>query len=296
MAPRGLERKKNGVHHAITRAMYAAGAELNASARTERGRQLAAAVAYMTQRAHEGGMEKGALDEALNSKRWQVSRTTLHRAWKTQRILTGFDEEYMRLKSQSTSDALESIAIGPYGAPVSSDAGKVVAPSPVIKCIRGGGRRCLSFETESAEDGVSTRSCKRMKVTERKSLAVRAQPRRDDPAVPQYTRACRQDPELVARVCQLGCDGHTPSAIDRRLSTEGFKNSSGRPWAAKNDGRVVTRILLKHGLEINTGCPRLRRYASEYATKLTAQHGCLRTHEGCDTDTEAPRSSLRRLH
>lgn len=88
----------------------------------------------------------------------------------------------------------------------------------------------------------------------------------DDAAQP--LRACKQDPRLVRRVCQLGREGLPPAAIDRRLSADGFKNSSGRPWAAKNDGRVVVRILLNHGLAVSGSDPKIREYARSYAAVL----------------------------
>lgn len=84
----------------------------------------------------------------------------------------------------------------------------------------------------------------------------------------QPLRPCKQDERLVRRVCQLGREGLAPAAIDRRLNADGFKNSSGRPWAAKNDGRVVVRILTNYGIPVSGTDPKIRLYAREYAAKL----------------------------
>ena len=61
------KRKKKGVQHAILRPKSVAEAKLSSAARSEKKRQLAAAVAYVTQLAHEG-KENGALDAAINSR------------------------------------------------------------------------------------------------------------------------------------------------------------------------------------------------------------------------------------
>ncbi|KAJ1627653.1 hypothetical protein T492DRAFT_842187 [Pavlovales sp. CCMP2436] len=89
-----------------------------------------------------------------------------------------------------------------------------------------------------------------------------------DDDLPDPIRPCKQDTRLVRRVCQLGREGLPPSAIDRKLSAEGFLNSSGRQWAAKNDGRVVVRILLNHRVAISGTDPKVRQYARDYAAKL----------------------------
>jgi hypothetical protein len=87
---------------------------------------------------------------------------------------------------------------------------------------------------------------------------------------PQPLRPCKQDRKLVKRVCALGRQKLPPAAIDRKLSAEGFKNSSGRTWAAKNDGRVVVRILLNHEIPVSGSDPKIQQYAREYAAKLPA--------------------------
>ena len=54
-------------------------------------------------------------------------------------------------------------------------------------------------------------------------------------------RACRQSEGVVARVCELGRAGTSVAQIVAALSAEGFRTSTGTPWLAKNDGRVVVR-------------------------------------------------------
>jgi hypothetical protein len=76
---------------------------------------------------------------------------------------------------------------------------------------------------------------------------------------------CKQEPKLIERVCELGRAGCSPSAIDHTLSAEGFTNSSGRPWAKKNDGKVVARILRNNGIEVSIDNPRgILEYAHAY--------------------------------
>ena len=82
--------------------------------------------------------------------------------------------------------------------------------------------------------------------------------------------SCRQDSALVERVCELGRAGVSVVEIDRTLHREQYRTSSGTPWPARNDGRVVVRTLLKAGITPVPGDVRIKRYATEYAAKLAA--------------------------
>ena len=75
---------------------------------------------------------------------------------------------------------------------------------------------------------------------------------------------------LVERVCKLGRKHTSVVKIDRMLHLEGYRTSSGTPWPARNDGRVIVRTLLKAGITPNPGDVRIKRYAEEYAAKLAA--------------------------
>ena len=46
---------------------------------------------------------------------------------------------------------------------------------------------------------------------------------------------------MLARIVELGSQGATVEEIDAGLSLEGYTTSTGTPWPAKNDGRVVVR-------------------------------------------------------
>lgn len=80
---------------------------------------------------------------------------------------------------------------------------------------------------------------------------------------------CRQSPRVISRVVELGLANAPISEIDAALSHEGHTTSTGTPWPAKNDGRVVTRLLLKHGLQPNFGNDhRLAEYARQYGARM----------------------------
>eukprot|EP00900_Chrysochromulina_parva_P008459 jgi/Chrpa1/17614/Chrysochromulina_OHIO_Genome00023742-RA len=71
------------------------------------------------------------------------------------------------------------------------------------------------------------------------------------PQPPRVTSvgSTRQDPDTVARICELGLAQVSVTEIEKRLHGEGHKTSSGTRWPAKNDGRVVVRILLNSGID-----------------------------------------------
>ncbi|KAL1519988.1 hypothetical protein AB1Y20_023470 [Prymnesium parvum] len=86
-------------------------------------------------------------------------------------------------------------------------------------------------------------------------------------------RRDRQDPATVARVCELGRGGASVVEIDRTLHTEKFRTSTGTPWPARNDGRVVARILIQNDIPVLAGDTKIERYAVEYFQKMKADQG-----------------------
>jgi hypothetical protein len=58
--------------------------------------------------------------------------------------------------------------------------------------------------------------------------------------------------------------------IDRALHREGCKTSTGTRWPAKNDGRVVVRLLLNNGICTLAGDAKIARYMTEYTAKLNS--------------------------
>ena len=87
-------------------------------------------------------------------------------------------------------------------------------------------------------------------------------------APPQSQGSGRQDTATVARICELGAAGKSVVEIDRTLHREQHHTSTGTPWPAKNDGRVVVRTLLNNNITPVTGDARVARYVSEYASKI----------------------------
>ena len=81
----------------------------------------------------------------------------------------------------------------------------------------------------------------------------------------------RQDPATVARICELGLAQVSVTEIDKTLHREGHKTSSGTRWPAKNDGRVVVRILLNSSITPVSGDVRIVRYVQEYEGKLKSK-------------------------
>ena len=70
-------------------------------------------------------------------------------------------------------------------------------------------------------------------------------------------------------MCELGLCGVTVGAIDATLSEEGYLTSSGSRWPSRNDGRVVVRLLLNHGIQPVCGADsKLEEYTLEYQNKL----------------------------
>jgi hypothetical protein len=93
-------------------------------------------------------------------------------------------------------------------------------------------------------------------------------------ALPSSTTNCgRQDTVTVARILELGRGGASVADIDVTLHREGYKTSTGTRWPSKNDGRVVVRVLLKHGVAavVAEGDEKLAGYAKEYAAKHAPQ-------------------------
>ena len=78
----------------------------------------------------------------------------------------------------------------------------------------------------------------------------------------------RQDPRTVSRIHELGVAGVSVVEIDRTLHREGHKTSTGTRWPAKNDGRVVVRLLINHGVAPVAGDFKIARYVAEYAAKV----------------------------
>ena len=58
--------------------------------------------------------------------------------------------------------------------------------------------------------------------------------------------------------------------IDRALHREEHRTSTGTRWPSKNDGRVVVRLLLNHGVTPRAGDAKVARYIAEYAAKIGA--------------------------
>ena len=56
--------------------------------------------------------------------------------------------------------------------------------------------------------------------------------------------------------------------VVRPLHREGHKTSTGTRWPAKNDGRVVVRLLINHGVAPVAGDFKIARYVAEYAAKV----------------------------
>ena len=82
----------------------------------------------------------------------------------------------------------------------------------------------------------------------------------------------------MSRVCELGRAGASVIEIDKTLHREQFKTSTGTLWPAKNDGRVVVRMLLRHGIAPHSGGDtRIDDYAREYAGKMgtVVEHAAL---------------------
>ena len=101
---------------------------------------------------------------------------------------------------------------------------------------------------------------------------------RRSPTATPGTRATRQSGATQARICELGRAGLSVGEIDRTLHREQFKTSTGTLWPAKNDGRVVVRMLLRHGIApLSGGDARIDDYAREYAAKMgtVVEHAAL---------------------
>ena len=80
---------------------------------------------------------------------------------------------------------------------------------------------------------------------------------------------------MLARIIELGSEGATVEEIDAGLSLEGYTTSTGTPWPAKNDGRVVVRALLRGGLRPESRDHRIMTYAAQWEAKMmspTAAH------------------------
>ena len=71
----------------------------------------------------------------------------------------------------------------------------------------------------------------------------------------------------VARICELGRDGVSVVDIDRTLHREDRKTSTGTRWPAKNDGRVVVRLLLNNGIAPIAGDAKIAKYVRELQAK-----------------------------
>ena len=80
----------------------------------------------------------------------------------------------------------------------------------------------------------------------------------------------KQNTTTVARIMELGQGGTSVVDIDRTLHREQFKTSSGTAWPAKNDGRVIVRMLLNAGITPVAGDSKIGRYVTEYQQKLEA--------------------------
>ena len=84
-------------------------------------------------------------------------------------------------------------------------------------------------------------------------------------------RRSRQSARVIARVIELGLADTPVSEIDAALCREGHATSTGTPWPSKNDGRVVTRLLLRNGLQPNFAADqRLAEYARQYTVRMAA--------------------------
>ena len=99
------------------------------------------------------------------------------------------------------------------------------------------------------------------------------QPPQPSPAAPRTSTTppksrSRQGAAVIARICELGRSGATVETIDASLSREGYRTSTGTPWPSRNDGRVVVRTLLRHGLQPVSHDPKVASYATDWATKM----------------------------
>ena len=81
---------------------------------------------------------------------------------------------------------------------------------------------------------------------------------------PTSGRANRQDPALIARVCELGAASTPVTEIDRTLHRERFATSTGTPWPARNDGRVVVRLLVNNEIEPVGGDAKVDAFIADY--------------------------------
>ena len=93
-------------------------------------------------------------------------------------------------------------------------------------------------------------------------------------ATPPSGRANRQDPALVARVCELGAAGTPVTEIDRTLHRERFATSTGTPWPARNDGRVVVRLLVSNGITPVGGDARVDAFIADYTVAHSRRCVC----------------------
>jgi hypothetical protein len=80
----------------------------------------------------------------------------------------------------------------------------------------------------------------------------------------------RQHPDTVARVYEMGLTGASVVEIDKALHRDKLLTSTGTPWPAKNDGRVVVRLLLNNGIVPVAGDAKVAKYMREYAVKIGA--------------------------
>ena len=76
------------------------------------------------------------------------------------------------------------------------------------------------------------------------------------------------NPNLTLNPNPTGSEGATVEEIDAGLSLEGYTTSTGTPWPAKNDGRVVVRALLRGGLRPESRDHRIMTYAAQWEAKM----------------------------
>ena len=102
-------------------------------------------------------------------------------------------------------------------------------------------------------------------------LALRDRTHATPPAAAVKGGRSRQSPQVVSRVLELGRANTIVSEIDATLSREQHTTSTGTLWPRKNDGRVVSRLLLRHGIQPNFGNDRkLEEYAMEYVGRMAS--------------------------
>ena len=92
-------------------------------------------------------------------------------------------------------------------------------------------------------------------------LDASSTPSLPSPPSPAYTLSLPPRPAPLNQVVE----------IDKALHREAYKTSTGTRWPAKNDRRVIVRLLLNSGVTPPAGDAKVAKYIGEYAAKLGAK-------------------------